>query len=268
MKHIAITFDDGRSDNCLLAKPIMDRYQFAGTVYITTGFIDGSWEQSAVLQSPSEPLTIAQILQLQEGQWEIGLHGDKHQTQVDDMGVALNKLLSWDLRAVRWGISVPNSDTNDKDVAALYDSEYGEKIAYIRRGRKCDTSKLYYRALYGIYTLLNAKWAYRRFNAENTFDLGNADMRNIPSIVVKANDKPEWILALIQNMPDNHTVVLMLHSILPADHPQCGKDPWSWEDQKLEELCAGLKKLEANGEVIVAPLAQLLKGQVKDGQSR
>lgn len=268
MKYVSITFDDGRSDNYLLAKPIMDRFQFAGTIYVTTGFIDGTWEQSAVLQSPTDPLTITQILQIQEGHWEIGLHGDKHQTHVDDMGIALNKLLSWGIRDVRLGISVPNSSTNDKDVSALYNSNYGKKIAYIRRGRKCDTSKAYYKALYGIYTLMHTKWAYRRFNAENTFDLDVTNMRNIPSVVVKANDKPEWILDLIQNMPDNHAAVLMLHSILPSNHPQCRKDPWCWEDQKLEKLCAGLKKLEASGKVLVAPLAQLLEGKVNDGQSR
>ena len=62
MKHVAITFDDGRSDNYLLAKQIMDKHQLRGTVYITTGFIDGTWEEKEVLKSPTRPLTITEIL--------------------------------------------------------------------------------------------------------------------------------------------------------------------------------------------------------------
>lgn len=58
MKYLAITFDDGRSDNYLCAKNIMDKYHFRGTVYITTGFIDGTWEESSVLQSPTRPLKL------------------------------------------------------------------------------------------------------------------------------------------------------------------------------------------------------------------
>ena len=49
MKFIAFTFDDGRSDNYLLAKRIMDKYHFRGTVYVTTGFIDGTWEGQDIL---------------------------------------------------------------------------------------------------------------------------------------------------------------------------------------------------------------------------
>lgn len=41
MKYAAFTFDDGRSDNYSLVKHIMESYRFRGTVYITTGFIDG-----------------------------------------------------------------------------------------------------------------------------------------------------------------------------------------------------------------------------------
>ena len=61
MKFIAFTFDDGRSDNYLLAKQIMDNYNFRGTVYVTTGFIDGTWEGQDILQSPTRPLTVEEI---------------------------------------------------------------------------------------------------------------------------------------------------------------------------------------------------------------
>ena len=82
MKYAAFTFDDGRSDNDSLVKHIMESYRFRGTVYITTGFIDGTWVEKDVLRSPSEPLTVDEIKALYDSGWEIGLHGDKHQTTV------------------------------------------------------------------------------------------------------------------------------------------------------------------------------------------
>jgi len=154
MKCIAITFDDGRSDNYFLAKQIMDKYQFQGTVFITTGFIDGTWRDSAVLKSPTRPLTKDEIKELHKSGWEIGLHGDTHQTQVEDMRIALRKLRLWDIDNCNWGISIPNSSTDELEIAALFASEYGKEIAYIRRGRRCDTSKFKNRVLYALYSVL------------------------------------------------------------------------------------------------------------------
>lgn len=260
MKHIAITFDDGRSDNCSIAKQIMDRYTLSATVYITTGFIDGTWEGKDVLQSPTAPLSVAQIKELCDCGWEIGLHGDKHRTEVGDMHTALQKLESWGISNARFGISVPNSDTTEDEIDAIFSSEYGDRIAYVRRGRRCDTTKLKNKALYALYSLLKSKWAYRIFNAENAFTLEAADKANIPSVVVKSGDTPEMILDFIKRLPDDSAVVLMLHSILPSDHPLCGKDPWSFEDTKFDELCSALKALMDDGELEVSPFIEQLKG--------
>lgn len=268
MKHVAITFDDGRSDNYLLAKEIMDRYQFRGTVYVTTGFIDGTWKEKEVLKSPTRPLSVAEIKNLHEAGWEIGLHGDKHQLQVEDMRTALQKLQLWGIENPCWGVSAPNSKGEEAEIAAMLASEYGTQIAYIRRGRKCDTTKLKNRVLYAAYSLLKAKWAYRHFNAENSFTPETLERSNLPSVVVKAKDRPEWIADFIRQLPDDSAVVLMLHSILPADHPVCGKDPWSWESGRFEKLCQELKSLTTKGEAEVLPLMELVKGRDRNDKSR
>ncbi len=260
MKHIALTFDDGRSDNYLLAKQIMDKYQLKGTVYITTGFVDGTWEGKDILKSPTRPLTIDEIKELDASGWEIGLHGDKHKTQVDDMRTALNKLQSWGIDNCCWGISVPNSDAAESEISALLASDYGEKIAYIRRGRKCDTTKITNKVLYVIYNLLKFKWAYRRFNRENIFTVENFNKANVPSVVVKSSDTPELIIDFINSVPDNSFVVLMLHSILPSDNALCGNDPWSWSDAKFDKLCFELKALTKNSDLEVSTLLSQLKG--------
>lgn len=260
MKYIAITFDDGRSDNYLLAKQIMDKYQLKGTVYITTGFVDGTWQDKDVLKSPTRALTVDEIKKLYDSGWEIGLHGDKHQTSVDDMQNALYKLQSWGIENKYWSVSVPNSDANESEIAALYASGYGDEIAYIRRGRKCDTSKLSNKVLYVLYSVLKLKWAYRKFNFENSFTLDSIEKSNIPSVVVKSNDDPEMIIDFVKHTSDDSVVVLMLHSVLPREHFLCGKDPWSWEEKKFERLCSELKNLVKRGELEVSPLIEQLKG--------
>lgn len=260
MKYIAFTFDDGRSDNYLLAKQIMDKYQFSGTVYVTTGFIDDTWENKGVLQSPTRPLTVEEINELHSSGWEIGLHGDKHKTQKDDMRTALDKLQSWGITNDCWGISVPNSNASETEINALLESEYGKKIAYIRRGRKCNTAQLKNRVLYVLYSVLKSKWAYRHFNSQNILTLDRIDRSNIPSVVVKANDEPDLIIDFIKKLPDGSVVVLMLHSILSSDHSMCRKDPWSWDEKNFEALCSGLKKLVDNNDLQVKTLMEIMKG--------
>lgn len=259
MKFVAFTFDDGRSDNYLLAKQIMDQYQFCGTVYITTGFIDGTWEDRNVLQSPTRPLTVEEINALHASGWEIGLHGDKHKTQSNDMRIARNKLQSWGIANCDWGISVPNSNASEQEIDSLLESDYGKNIAYIRRGRRCNTAKLKNRVLYVLYSVLKSKSAYRRFNAENVFLYHNEDPSNIPSVVVKSNDRADLIIDFIKALPEDSVVVLMLHSILSSNHAMCGKDPWSWDEKNFEMLCSKLKDMERNNDLRVKTLIEIIQ---------
>lgn len=268
MKYIAFTFDDGRSDNYLLAKRIMDKYQFCGTVYITTGFIDNTWEDKDVLQSPTRPLTVEEINRLHSSGWEIGLHGDKHKTQINDMRTALDKLQSWGITNCDWGISVPNSSASEAEINALLESEYGNKIVYIRRGRRCNTAKFKNKVLYVLYSVLKSKSAYHRFNAENVFSYNKENRSNIPSVVVKSNDRADLVIDFIKTVPDNSVVVLMLHSILSSDHAMCGKDPWSWDEKNFEILCSALKDMENNNNLKVKTLMEIIKESFTDGKSR
>ena len=260
MKFIAFTFDDGRSDNYLLAKRIMDKYHFRGTVYVTTGFIDGTWEGQDILQSPTRPLTVEEINGLHSSGWEIGLHGDKHKTQKDDMRIALDKLQLWGITNDCWGISVPNSSASETEINALLESKYGKKIVYIRRGRKCNTAKLKNKVLYVLYSVLKSKLAYRCFNAENVFLYNRENRSDIPSVVVKSNDRADMLIDFIKTLPDGSVVVLMLHSILSADHAMCGKDPWSWDERNFEMLCSGLKDIENNNNLKVKTLMEIIEG--------
>ena len=66
-KPVAITFDDGYSDNFTQAFPIMQKYQFSGTVFMVSSFVNGQGF-----------LTENQLQQLQAAGWTIGGHTTNH----------------------------------------------------------------------------------------------------------------------------------------------------------------------------------------------
>lgn len=66
-KPIAITFDDGYQDNYTNAFPIMQKYNFPGTVFMVSSYIDGEGF-----------LTTEQLKQLQAAGWTIGGHTQNH----------------------------------------------------------------------------------------------------------------------------------------------------------------------------------------------
>lgn len=247
MRYISFTFDDGRNDNYDIAYPIMKKYGYCGTVYCTTGYIDGSWQKRADWISTKKPLTVDQLKELEENGWEIALHGDKHITQKEDLETALAKLKSWGFDYEKTGFSIPDSRTGESEIKRITQSELGDKIAYIRRGRAIDTGKLSSKVLFALYTYAKMGFAYKRFNLPNLLDMGNPDKTNIPSVVVRFKDKPEMLSSLIDVMPDNTALVLMLHSIWRKEDELYGSDPWNWGADEMEEFCKLLSEKCDNG---------------------
>lgn len=258
MKYIAITFDDGRSDNYLIAKEIMDKYNLIGTVYITTGFIDGTWKEKSILKSPVRALNVDEIKKLENSGWEIGLHGDKHKTQVKDMKVALEKLKLWGIKNRYFGISIPNSVTSEEEIVNIFKSEYRKEIFYIRRGRKCNTTNLKNRVLFVLYSLFKWKWAYNLFNEDNIINELKISKLNIPSVVIKSKDNPKMIVDFIKKMPDNSVIVFMLHSIMKKKYFKNKKDDWSWSEEKFDEFCFELEKMKTNKIIEVNSLKNII----------
>ena len=66
-KSVVITFDDGYDDNFTNAFPIMQKYQFVGTVFIPSSYINGPGY-----------LTSDQLEKLQAAGWTIGGHSQNH----------------------------------------------------------------------------------------------------------------------------------------------------------------------------------------------
>lgn len=251
MKYIAITFDDGREDNYSVAMPIMKRLDMPGTVYVATGFVDGTWQDSAVLESPRRALTPPEIIALKENGWEIGLHGDKHTTEQKDFETAYAKMNQWlDGDAPkRYGFSLPNSTAPQAEIDAIRNKK--DKVSYMRQGRRKDNSSFTQKALYALAYYGGQQWAYDRYNRENTYERADQG-RMMYSVVVKAKDRPDMIVKFIEALPDQTRAALMLHSVIPAAEAQEKPSAWNWAEDRFAALCQSLSEHRDHIRVVTA----------------
>ena len=251
MKYISITFDDGREDNYSVAYPVMERYHMKGTVFVTTGFVDGTWEEYHVLDSPRRALSVEEIRELAENGWEIGLHGDRHTTEVRDLIRAYDKLNGWihDKKPAVYGFSVPNSTASDEEIDSIRAMK--DRILYIRKGRRKANTGIIRKVLYVLSYFGGMQWAYNQYNKDNICSAADSN-RTLYSVVVKTKDKPEMILKLLDTIPDETGIILMLHSVLPAEECKASRSPWIWEEEKLNTLCRLLSEGKDRIRVVTA----------------
>lgn len=152
MKYVSFTFDDGRRDNFTCAYPVMKKYGIPGTLFCTTGYIDGTWQKDESWHSAGEAIHVDELKELQQNGWEIALHGDKHTTEVNDLKCASQKMTQWGFSTRPIGFSMPNSNIGKEKLDAVVDAYLGSELLYIRAGRKIDTKSLSAKILFALYT--------------------------------------------------------------------------------------------------------------------
>ncbi|MBC7915678.1 MAG: polysaccharide deacetylase family protein [Pyrinomonadaceae bacterium] len=82
-KKLVITFDDGYLSLLNLATPILEKFNFTATVFLTTAAVEGksySLLGNNVTNCPEDdrPLTWEELKKMKDAGWDIQAHGSKH----------------------------------------------------------------------------------------------------------------------------------------------------------------------------------------------
>ena len=258
MRYVSFTFDDGRRDNFTYAYPIMTKYGIEGTLFCTTGYIDGTCKEDELWRSAGEAIHIDELKELQKNGWELALHGDKHTAEVEDLKRASKKMTQWGFKKRPTGFSLPYSKAVNENLNEIIDIYFDSELLYIRTGRRINTKSFSARALYALYTYGHCQWAYNRFNNRNLTDLNQINRKQIYSVVVRCKDEPKMIARFIEQIPDNTCAVLMFHSILPENSRYYGTDPWNWSIVKFEKFCKKIKELKDSGKFEMVTLEKIV----------
>jgi peptidoglycan/xylan/chitin deacetylase (PgdA/CDA1 family) len=138
-RSVALTFDDGYASTLELARPILDRFEMPGTLFVPTTYIGGgpmSWPGidgwlGTEHQSELVPLDWDGVRELADAGWEIGSHTKSHphltQTpdpQLDDELRESREICEQELGRPCESIAYPFGDHDDRVIAATAAAGY------------------------------------------------------------------------------------------------------------------------------------------------
>lgn len=232
--NICLSFDDGRIDQYTVAYPILLKYKFPATFFITTGFVDGSFK-SDCFGKGRKPISAVGILDMYNSGMEIASHGDKHVMNIDDYNNSINKLKKWGIHYDKYGFSVPNSNY---EVETLLDfkAKCKTNLQYIRIGRNPICYSLINKIRYLIYNTFHLFASYNRFNKNNLVNFNNG--APLYSLVIKKSTLSKDIIRFIEmHKNDSCSLIIMFHSVLKKP-----TNKWEWSEYHFEHLCRYLSE--------------------------
>ncbi|HEY7143783.1 MAG TPA: polysaccharide deacetylase family protein [Streptosporangiaceae bacterium] len=106
---VVLTFDDGFADFHAVALPLLSRYGFAATVFVTTGWIADAGPRYSAGRRPGPMLSWSQVAEAASAGMEIAAHSHAHPEldQLRRANLALELVLSKDLLEDRLNRPVP-----------------------------------------------------------------------------------------------------------------------------------------------------------------
>lgn len=258
---VSLSFDDGREDTYRLAFNIMKKYGLNGTIHVTTGYVDKTWDDEKWLISKG-PISIEHLREMKDYGFEISSHGDKHVAEKRDFSDSISKLRNWNLVAEKVGFSIPNSELRGQEKYDFISYLEELDIVYMRGGRSPLCYTLKSKIQYVFYNITRIQKYYDLFNQYNCHDILDKNKLNrydLFSLVVRREDNPNMLIRFIEgNAGKGKWIILMLHGIHHSSEATNGRDPWSWDATKFDLLCKELKLMSDLGEISVKPIIDVL----------
>lgn len=253
---IALSFDDGRADNYNIVKEILIPKGLPSTLFITTGYVDGTCEES-LLPTRKNAMTVQEVQELsREPLVEIGLHGDKHLNELEDIIESRNKMIRW-LSAQekhRFGFASPSSRFPLVKLEGQEDSTlYKSLLSYVAVGPRFEHMRtlriLARKASRVIPSGLLFSFAY----CDTLMPLN--DEFAVFRVPILAGITVHQVEALIKKaIVKQMNLVLMFHSI-----EESTQDNWEWSKKKFIQLCSFLNAVQEKQQAEIMTVGDMLE---------
>lgn len=227
---VVFTFDDGRNDSYDAAN-ILSNNNISGTFFVTTGFVDGTFQTKA-FGNDREPLTIENLKMMKLKGHEVASHGDKHITKKSDFEESFHKIQRWGLCENSIGFSVPNSKISGKELISFCDDNKSI-LKYVRVGRNSRCYTFINKIKYCLYRFIKAQFLFNAFNKHNINQEPTGSFPIFYSIVIKKDTRRKNVERFLQKFKGKDCiVVLMFHSIVKK-----ANNEWEYSLFDFENIC-------------------------------
>ena len=229
---VTLSFDDGRKDNYLIFKELLEKYKIPATVNIATGYIEGK------VQAGKNPaMTKNEVIELYNNPlFEVAVHGDMHNNDINDIKMGKKKLLQWFQipEKSKLGFASPGSGMSIDYIEKNYETFEAMGFEYIRTGLRISSYRILRIAARRFARLFHSVYAFRFAYNDTIQDtvkglaivsipvLHDTTFRQIKGVVDQVIREKKW-------------VVLMFHSI---EHKKGAyySDTWTWDYESFEQL--------------------------------
>lgn len=242
---ITLSFDDGRKDNYLIFKKLLEKYNIPATINIATGYIEGH------VQAGKNPaMSKEEVLKLYDSPlFEIAAHGDMHNNDIDDVIMGKKKLLEWFQLSEdsKIGFASPGSEMSVEYIEENSTLFTKMGFEYMRTGLRISSHKRL--------RIIARKFA-RVTHSVNAFQFAyndtlqdSVDGLSVVSVPVLHDTTFLQVKSLLdQAIKQKKWLVLMFHSIEQKNEPYYS-DTWTWDYDCFERLLKYMKKKRDNREV-------------------
>ena len=235
MKYIVLSFDDGFLDFKLNALPVLEKYKVKATLNVVSGYADGSVTASYGC------LSVEDIQQIHNLGHEIAIHSDSHlkKTTIQDFEKCRAKISEW-LNESEFGAVIPYSQRIDEELLEyfisnnyLYVCDYSHpEFVLSLRGFLYKVKNHFFRTSKGNEIIYGLGYTYLK----NEFR--NSEIPKFNRIPAKKNLLPERLIQIINMLPNNGCITVVMHSILNNENEECEWKDGAWTTDKLEKLVA------------------------------
>lgn len=241
MKYVVLSFDDGRKDFYTNAFPVLKSYGLSATLNVVTGYI-GRNDLTRYGQGFSECVSWKELDEMYEYGIEIANHSSDHSNKIESVIRGAQELCAH-LNMAKVGFASPAS--------AICKANIGEYLqisnctSYIRSGNRARRDGLGHAAVYATNSVAKLPSLYYLYNRRNFIDCRATPPCFYPSASCNCDNDANQVLSCIDKMPDEHALILLLHSILQEDEREKCDSRWCNSVDELNVICRYLAEDES-----------------------